>query len=81
MSERCHVTKLLEQAIAVIRDLPDSEQDAVAEMLVSMASRNRGPVVLDDGTRNAIAEGSEPARRGNSPVSPRWPRSFAKGDR
>jgi hypothetical protein len=57
------VTKLPEQAIAIIRDLPDSQQHEVAEVLLSMASRNRGPLVIDEETRNAIAEGGEQARR------------------
>jgi hypothetical protein len=57
------VTKLLEKAIATIRDLPDSDQDEAAEVLLSFASRLRGPVRLDAETRAAINEGSEQARR------------------
>jgi hypothetical protein len=53
------VTKLLEQAIAAVRDLSDSEQDEASELLFSLASHNRGPVTLDDETRTAILEGSE----------------------
>jgi len=58
------MTKFLEKAIATIRDLPDSEQDEAAELLLSLASRIRGPVRLDDETRSAIKEGKEQARRG-----------------
>jgi hypothetical protein len=62
--ERCRVTKLLEQAIAAVRELSDSEPDEAAEILFSLASRDRGPVILDDETRTAIQEGREQARRG-----------------
>jgi hypothetical protein len=58
------MTKLLEKAIATIRDLPDSEQDVAAEMLLSLADRIRGPVRLDRETRAAVEEGREQARRG-----------------
>jgi hypothetical protein len=58
------VTKLLEKAIATIRDLPDSDQDEAAEALLAFASRIRGPVSPDAETRRAINEGREQARRG-----------------
>jgi hypothetical protein len=58
------MTKLLEKAIATIRDLPDSEQDEAAEMMLSLADRIRGPVRLDDETRLATKEGQEQVRRG-----------------
>ena len=58
------MTKLLEQAIAKIRGLPDAEQDEAAEMLLSVLSRRDAPVNLDDETLAAIREGSEQARRG-----------------
>lgn len=58
------MTKLLEQAIAKVRQLPDAEQDEAAEMLLSVLSRRSGPVDLDDETLAAIREGSEQARRG-----------------
>lgn len=58
------MTKLLEQVIAKVRQLPDAEQDEAAEMLLSVLSRHSGPVDLDDETLAAIREGSEQARRG-----------------
>lgn len=58
------MTKLLEQAIAKIRALPDDDQDEAAEMLLSVLSKRFEPVRLDDKTRAAIREGSEQARRG-----------------
>jgi hypothetical protein len=58
------MTKLLEQAIARVQNLPEAEQDEAAEVLLSLVSRFREPVRLDDETRAAIREGSEQARRG-----------------
>jgi hypothetical protein len=55
---------LLEQAIASLKNLPEAEQDEAAEVLLSLVSRFREPVRLDDETRAAIREGSEQARRG-----------------
>jgi predicted transcriptional regulator len=57
------MTKLLEKAIARVRELPAEDQDAVAVAVLSMAEET--PVVaLDDETRAAIREGLEQARRG-----------------
>ncbi len=58
------MTKLLEQAIARVQSLPEAEQDEAAEVLLSLVSRFREPVRLDDETRAAIREGSEQARHG-----------------
>ena len=57
------MTKLLEDAIAKVRELPAEDQDAVAVAMLSMAEEP--PVAaLDDETRAAIREGLEQARRG-----------------
>jgi predicted transcriptional regulator len=57
------MTKLLEKAIARVRELPAEDQDAVAVAVLSMAEET--PIVaLDDETRAAIREGLEQARRG-----------------
>jgi hypothetical protein len=58
------MTKLLEQAIEKVRQLPDAEQDEAAEMLLSVLSKRHAPVLLDVETRAAIREGSEQAGRG-----------------
>jgi predicted transcriptional regulator len=58
------MSRLLEDAIRKVRELPESEQDEAAEMLLSVASRRAGPVRLDDETRAAVREGQEQARRG-----------------
>jgi hypothetical protein len=58
------MTKLLEEAIIKVRELPEAEQDEAAEMLLSLASRRAGPIRLDEETRAAIQEGKAQARRG-----------------
>jgi hypothetical protein len=58
------MSKMLEEAVAKVRELPESDQDEAAEMLLSVAARKAGPVPLDEETRAAIREGREQARRG-----------------
>lgn len=58
------MTKLLEQAIAKVRELPEADQDEAAEVLLSVVLKHGGPVRLDEETRAAIREGSEQAERG-----------------
>jgi predicted transcriptional regulator len=58
------MSKMLEEAVAKVRELSESEQDEAAEMLLSVAARKAGPVALDEETRAAIREGREQARRG-----------------
>jgi hypothetical protein len=59
-----NMTKLLEEAVAKVRELPEADQDEAAEMLLSVAARKAGPAALDEETRAAIREGREQARRG-----------------
>jgi hypothetical protein len=57
------MTKLLEEAVAKVRDLPDGDQDALAVLSTAEA-----PVMtMDEQTRAAIREGVEQARRGVCP--------------
>jgi predicted transcriptional regulator len=57
------MTKLLEKAIAKVRELPAEDQDAVAVAVLAMAEEwQLAP--LDEETRAAIREGLEQARRG-----------------
>jgi hypothetical protein len=56
------MTKLLEEAIAQVRRLPDADQDAAAEILFTLASKPMAQ--LDGATRAAIREGQAQARRG-----------------
>jgi hypothetical protein len=58
------MTKLLEQAIAKVRELPEEDQDALAIALLSMAAEEAGDVPLDEETRAAILEGLAQAERG-----------------
>ena len=56
------MTKLLEQAIEQVRELPEARQDALATLIITEAEQT--PIELDDETRAAIREGLEQARRG-----------------
>ena len=57
------MTKLLEKAIAKVRELPDDDQNAVAVAVLSMAEE--APIVeIDNETRAAIREGLAQARQG-----------------
>jgi predicted transcriptional regulator len=58
------MTKLLEQAIAAVRQLPEAEQDAAAEFLFDFAAQRLPPEPLDPETRAAILEGLAQAKRG-----------------
>jgi hypothetical protein len=58
------MTKLLEQAIAKVRELPEEDQEAVAAIMLSMAGADSPIVHLDDATRAAIREGMAQAERG-----------------
>jgi predicted transcriptional regulator len=58
------MTKLLEQAIEKIRELPAKDQDALANALLSIAGEETAVVHLDDETRAAIEEGLAQAERG-----------------
>jgi hypothetical protein len=51
------MTKLLEQAIAKVRKLPDDEQDALAAVILSMADADASGVPLDEDATAAIREG------------------------
>ena len=59
------MTKILEQAIARARELPEEDQDTLGAVMLAMADEGVGRVGdLDDETRAAIREGLEQARRG-----------------
>jgi predicted transcriptional regulator len=58
------MTKMLEEAIKKVRELPEADQDEAAELLLSVAAKSGDPVSLNDETRAAIKEGREQARRG-----------------
>ena len=58
------MTKLLERAIQRVRELPDQDQDALANALLSITGEATAVVYLDDETRAAIEEGLAQAERG-----------------
>jgi predicted transcriptional regulator len=55
------MTKKLDDAIAKVRELPDTDQDLAADLLLSILAE---PTPLDDEARSAIREGLDQARRG-----------------
>jgi len=58
------MTKLLDQAIAKARELPDEEQDSLALVLLSMTEMDASALPLDAATEAAIREGLAQAERG-----------------
>jgi len=58
------MTKLLEQAIAKARELSEEEQDALADLILSVAGSDACGVPLDHETEAAIREGLAQAERG-----------------
>ncbi len=58
------MTKLLDQAIAKVRELPEEEQDSLARVLLSMAEMDASAFPLDAATEAAIREGLAQAERG-----------------
>lgn len=58
------MTKLLEKAIERVKALPERDQDAVAEMLLSIAESDAAGVPVDEHTRTGILEGLAQAERG-----------------
>jgi predicted transcriptional regulator len=58
------MTKLLDEAIAKVRKLPEKDQDELAIALLSMAGADAAAMPFDDATRAAIREGLAQAERG-----------------
>ena len=58
------MTRLFEEAIKKVRELPEADQDEAADILLSIAAKRLGTVPLDDNTRAAIREGIAQARHG-----------------
>ena len=58
------MTKLLEQAIEKIREMPEVDQDLAADFLFALAAKHSEPEKLDEETRAAIREGLAQAERG-----------------
>ncbi len=60
------MTKLLEQAIARARELPEQDQDALAITILTLTDKDAPAFPLDDEMRAAILEGLDQAQRGES---------------
>jgi predicted transcriptional regulator len=58
------MTKLLEQAIAKVRELSEEEQDSLAAIMLSMAGADASAIPLDAEAEDAIREGLAEAERG-----------------
>ena len=58
------MTKMLEQAIAKVRQMPEADQDLAADFLFALAQKPSEPEKLDAEARAAILEGLAQAERG-----------------
>jgi predicted transcriptional regulator len=58
------MTKLLDQAISKVRELPSDQQDVLAAIILSVAEGDAVIPEMDEETRAAIREGLAQARRG-----------------
>ena len=58
------MSELLEQAVEIVRQLPESGQDLAAGLLFAFAARRSPTKPLDEETRAAIREGIAQADRG-----------------
>jgi predicted transcriptional regulator len=58
------MTKLLEKAIAKVRELSEEEQDTLAAMILSIAEADAWRFPIDSETEAAIREGLAQAERG-----------------
>jgi hypothetical protein len=59
------MTKLLDQAVEVVRRLPSDDQDEIARAIMQLAGSNlAAPVVLSSEERGAIARSKAAADRG-----------------
>jgi hypothetical protein len=58
------MTKMLEQAIEKVRELPEADQDVAADILFALAAKRSDPDDLDEETIAAIDEGLAQIERG-----------------
>lgn len=59
------MTKLLEQALEAVRDLPADAQDGIARVVLRLAGEEGAPVALLPEERAAIAKSKAAAARGD----------------
>jgi predicted transcriptional regulator len=58
------MTKLLDKAIAKVRELPAEDQDTIATAVLSLVGEDTPVVHLDEETRAAVLDGLAQAERG-----------------
>jgi len=59
------MTKILEEAIAKVRKLPEDRQAYVAEVLEQIAAAGSGPFKVPEDHRAAVLQGFEETERGD----------------
>jgi hypothetical protein len=74
------MTKLLEQAIAKVRVLPDEEQDTLAALMLSMAGSDASVFPIDGETEAAIREGIAQPSEASSSRTRSWRRPTSAMD-
>lgn len=58
------MTKLLDQALEIVRGLPPDAQDEIARIVLSLAQNSEPPVALSLEERSALARSKTAAARG-----------------
>jgi len=59
------MTKLLDEAVEVVRRLPSNDQDDIARAIIQLAgSELAAPVIISPEEREAVARSKAPASRG-----------------
>jgi hypothetical protein len=73
------MTKLLEQALAAVRNLPPTEQDSIAHAVLRLAGTDdEPPIQLSDDERAAIASSKSAAARGEFATDEQVQATWAK---
>jgi hypothetical protein len=75
------MTKLLEQALEVVRRLPPDSQDEIARAMLHLASGNGEPEEIDPAHLPAVLEGLGQARRGELVSDAEIEAAFRRFDR
>jgi hypothetical protein len=57
------MTKLLEKAVAAVRQLPSDNQDEIAATMLRLADEGLHPEDIDPAHKSAVLEGLEQSRR------------------
>lgn len=76
-----NMTKLLDEALEIVRNLPAGAQDDIAQIVLQLAGAEAtSPVILSDDERSTIAASKKAAARGEfateAQVQATWRRSL-----